>query len=84
MLYETLTDIGYSVVRPDGAFYMFPKAPIDDEVVFVNALRERRVLVVPGRGFGTPGYFRLAYCVEDATLEGSLDGFRAAFEQFAA
>ena len=84
MLYEALTDIGYSVVRPDGAFYMFPKAPIDDEVVFVNALRERRVLVVPGRGFGTPGYFRLAYCVEDATLEGSLDGFRAAFEQFAA
>ena len=84
MLYEALTGIGYSVVRPDGAFYMFPKAPIDDEMVFVNALRERRVLVVPGRGFGTPGYFRLAYCFEDAVLEGSLDGFRAAYEQFAA
>ena len=82
MLYEALTGIGYEVVRPDGAFYMFPKAPIDDDVAFVDALRERRVLVVPGRGFGTPGHFRLAYCLEDTVLEGALPGLRAAFQQF--
>ena len=84
LLHGALTDIGYSVVRPQGAFYMFPRAPTEDDVAFVDALRERRVLVVPGRGFGTPGHFRIAYCVEDATLTGALEGFRAAFEQFAA
>ncbi len=84
LLHGTLTDIGYSVVRPQGAFYMVPRAPTEDDVAFVDALRERRVLVVPGRGFGAPGHFRIAYCVEDATLKGALEGFRAAFEQFAA
>ena len=84
LLYGGLTEIGYSVVRPQGAFYMFPESPTDDDVAFVDALREHRVLVVPGRGFGAPGHFRIAYCVEDATLEGSLEGFSAAFRQFAA
>ena len=79
-LYDNLTDIGYQVVKPQGAFYMFPKSPIDDEVVFTGELRKHRVLVVPGRGFGAPGHFRISYCVSDATLEGSLAGFRAAFE----
>ncbi len=80
-LYNGLTEIGYSVVRPQGAFYMFPKAPIEDDAAFVDALRRHRVLVVPGRGFGTPGYFRVAYSVDDRTLERSLDGFRAAWEE---
>jgi aspartate aminotransferase len=79
-LYDSLTDIGYQVVKPQGAFYMFPKSPIDDEVVFTGELRKHRVLVVPGRGFGAPGYFRISYCVSDATLEGSLSGFRTAFQ----
>ena len=79
-MYEALTDIGYKVVKPQGAFYMFPKAPIDDDVKFTDMLRENRVLVVPGTGFGGPGHFRISYCVSDATLEGSLPGFRAAFE----
>ena len=82
-LYGGLTDIGYSVVRPQGAFYMFPKAPIEDEVAFVDELRRHRVLVVPGRGFGVPGHFRVAYSVDNATLERSLDGFRAAWETVA-
>ena len=51
-LYKGLTDMEYSVVKPQGAFYMFPKAPIADDLKFVNALREYNVLVVPGRGFG--------------------------------
>jgi aspartate aminotransferase len=81
-LLQHLTEIGYSVVKPQGAFYMFPASPTDDDVAFVAELREHRVLVVPGRGFGVPGHFRIAYCVSDATLEGSLEGFRAAFARF--
>ena len=82
-LYGELTAIGYSVVRPQGAFYMFPRSPIEDDIEFVAELRERRVLVVPGRGFGAPGHFRISYCVSDRTLEGAVPGFRAAFEKCA-
>ncbi len=81
-LYEALMDIGYSVVRPEGAFYMFPRSPTEDDVAFTEELRENLVLVVPGRGFGLSGHFRIAYCVDDRTLEGSLAGFRAAFQRF--
>ena len=79
-LYEGLTDIGYTLTRPQGAFYMFPRSPIEDDVEFTAALQEHNVLVVPGTGFGLPGYFRISYCVDDRTLEGSLSGFRKAFE----
>ena len=82
-LYSDLTAIGFEIVKPQGAFYMFPRAPIDDDVAFVEELRGHGVLVVPGRGFGVPGHFRIAYCVEDSTLEGSLAGFRAAFQRYA-
>ena len=81
LLYAGLRNIGYSVVKPQGAFYMFPRSPVEDDIAFVDELRKRRVLVVPGRGFGVPGHFRIAYAVHDRTLEGSLDGFRAAFEE---
>ena len=53
-----------------------------DDTAFVAELQERLVLVVPGQGFGMPGYFRLSYCVDDKTLEGSLEGFRAAIEKY--
>lgn len=79
-LYSELTSLGYEIVKPQGAFYMFPKAPIADEVTFTDELRKHRVLVVPGRGFGAPGHFRVSYCVSDATLKGSLPGFQAAFQ----
>ena len=82
-LYGSLTEIGYSVVRPQGAFYMFPKAPMSDDVAFADELRRHRVLVVPGRGFGVPGHFRVAYSVDNPTLERSLDGFKAAWEAVA-
>ena len=81
-LYDNLKDIGYSVVKPQGAFYMFPKSPIEDDVAFINELRPWNVLVVPGRGFGAPGYFRVSYCVDDKTLKGSLDGFKKVAEKF--
>ena len=77
-LYGHLTEMGYSVIKPQGAFYMFPKSPLEDDVAFVKELQQWNVLTVPGRGFGSPGYFRISYCVQDATLEGSLDGFRKA------
>jgi len=77
-----LVEMGYSVVKPQGAFYMFPKSPLEDEVAFVEELRQWNVLTVPGRGFGSPGYFRVSYCVKDATLEGSLAGFKKAARKF--
>ncbi len=78
-LYGELTRIGYSVVKPQGAFYLFPKSPIEDEVAFVQKLAEKKVLVVPGRGFGSPGYFRISYCVPDKVLKGSIRGFEDAY-----
>ncbi|MCH8816887.1 MAG: pyridoxal phosphate-dependent aminotransferase [Chloroflexi bacterium] len=80
-IYEAMTEIGYDVVKPGGAFYLFPKSPLEDDVAFVRMLQERMVLVVPGSGFGGPGYFRLTFCVEDRVLEGSLDGFRSALAE---
>ena len=79
-LYERLTTMGYETVRPQGAFYMFPRSPIEDDAAFVEELKKHLVLVVPGRGFGLAGHFRISYCVDDRTLEGSMDGFRAAIE----
>ena len=77
-LYRELTGMGYSVFKPQGAFYLFPRSPIEDDVAFVDALQEWNVLTVPGRGFGSPGYFRISYCVEDSVLEGALEGFAQA------
>ena len=81
-LYQNLTGMGYSVVKPQGAFYMFPKSPLEDDIAFVRELQQLKVLTVPGSGFGTPGYFRIAYCIEDSVLEGSLDGLRKAAQKF--
>ncbi len=81
-LYSHLTELGYSVTKPQGAFYLFPKSPIDDDVAFVDALQQWNVLTVPGRGFGTPGYFRISYCVEDQVLEGAIGGFARAAQKY--
>ena len=81
-LYDRLTGMGYQIVKPQGAFYLFPRSPLEDDEAFVAALQEYNVLVVPGKGFGTPGYFRISYCLEDRVLEGSLDGFARAAEQY--
>jgi len=61
---------------------MFPKSPLEDDVAFVRELQQLKVLTVPGRGFGAPGYFRIAYCVDDRTLEGSVAGFKKAAQKF--
>lgn len=75
-LYTSLASMGYSMIKPQGAFYLFPRSPLDDEIEFIRELQEFKILAVPGRGFGMPGYFRVSYCIDDHTLEGSLEGFR--------
>lgn len=75
-LCAALSEMGYTFIKPEGAFYLFPKTPGDD-VAFVAALQEERILAVPGSGFGKAGFFRIAYCVDDRVIEKSLDGFQA-------
>jgi len=79
---ENLLKMGYSLIIPQGAFYVFPKSPLPDDFAFVRELQQERVLVVPGSGFGTPGYFRLCFSVEDWELEGSLVGFRKMADRY--
>ncbi len=80
MFCKVLTDAGIEFMPPKGAFYVFPKSPLEDDVEFVNILQEQKILAVPGRGFGAPGYFRLAFCVEDDVIERSADAFKKAME----
>lgn len=82
LLCNGLSGFGYRFVRPAGAFYLFPRSPIEDEIEFVRALQEERILAVPGRGFGAPGYFRLSYCVEDRVITDALPGFERTFNKF--
>jgi aspartate aminotransferase len=79
-LYKELTSMGYELVKPEGAFYAFPKSPIPDDVAFVNELLKWKVLVTPGTGFGSPGYFRISFCLEDWVLEGAMEGFQEAIK----
>lgn len=74
LLCTMLADLGYTFIKPEGAFYLFPKTPIDD-VAFVQELLAERILCVPGSGFGSPGYFRMAYCVDDRVIKGAAQGF---------
>nr|WP_321464563.1 pyridoxal phosphate-dependent aminotransferase [uncultured Desulfobulbus sp.] len=74
---KVLDEAGMSYVRPKGAFYLFPQTPIDD-VEFCKLLAEQKILAVPGRGFGLPGYIRLAFCVDEKVIAGSVEGFKKA------
>jgi aspartate aminotransferase len=75
-MYEGLRDAGYEVVKPQGAFYIFPRSPVADELRVVDALFDRGVLVVPGRGFGMEGYFRISFCVEQFVLDRAMPALR--------
>jgi len=81
LLCDGLQSCGYEFTVPKGTFYLLPKAPGGDELAFIQALQRERILAVPGKGFGLPGYFRLAFCVDDSTIEGALPGFTRAIEQ---
>ena len=76
-LMEGLTAMGYEMAKPDGAFYLFIKAPGGDAVAFSNKAKEKDLLVVPGDGFGCPGYFRICYCVSYDQIVKSLPVFKA-------
>lgn len=82
LLCNGLWEAGFEFERPDGAFYLFPRTPIADDVAFVRALQERNILVVPGSGFGGPGHVRISYCVDDATIVNSMEGFAAVMRQY--
>lgn len=81
LLCDGLAAAGYSVSRPEGAFYLFPKTPVADDVAFVRLLQTKRILVVPGVGFGRPGHMRIAYCVADRTITDALEGFGEALRE---
>ena len=74
-LLDSLTEDGFTVVRPDGAFYLWMQSPEADEKAFCAKAKEKRILVVPGSSFGCAGYVRLAYCVAYETILGALPGF---------
>jgi aspartate aminotransferase len=82
LLYNGLTSFGYECSKPGGAFYLFPRTPIEDDVAFVAALQEENILTVPGSGFYGPGHMRIAYCVEDRTIEKALPGFERVIRKF--
>ena len=76
LLYSSLTEYGFSCVKPEGAFYLFVKSPVADEKEFINKAKEYNILMVPGSSFACPGYVRIAYCVAYETIERSLDSFK--------
>jgi aspartate aminotransferase len=82
ILCEGLAGFGYEFIKPAGTFYLFPRSPIPDDVEFSNALKDERVLVVPGSGFDGPGHFRIAFCVDDEVIKNSMPGFQKAIEKY--
>jgi len=81
LLCAGLAAAGYKFEKPQGAFYLFPRSPIPDDAAFVQVLLKKNILVVPGSAFGSPGYFRIAYCVDDATIINSIAGFAEAIKE---
>jgi aspartate aminotransferase len=82
LLCNGLGQCGYDFVKPPGAFYLFPKTPVSDDVAFVKELQKELILVVPGSGFGGPGHFRIAYCVDDRTITNAMPGFERVMKKF--
>ena len=75
-LYNGLKELGFECVRPEGAFYLFVKSPVEDEKAFCAAAKKYNILIVPGSSFGCPGYVRIAYCVAYETIVNSLPKFK--------
>lgn len=80
-LYDYLTGLGFEMVKPGGGFYLFPKSPIADEMEFIRIAQKHLILLVPGSGFGAPGYFRIAYCVDDEMIERSFVAWQKLAEE---
>ena len=84
LMCKVLTDAGIEFNEPKGAFYVFPKSPIADDVQFVALLQEEKILAVPGVGFGSPGYIRIAFCVPDEVIKNSAESFKRVMAKVAA
>lgn len=82
LLCDGLAAAGYDFAKPPGAFYLFARTPVDDDVAFVRELQQERILTVPGSGFGGPGHIRIAYCVEDRTIVNALPGFARVMQKY--
>ncbi|MDO4965528.1 MAG: pyridoxal phosphate-dependent aminotransferase [Lachnospiraceae bacterium] len=80
-LYEGLLEIGYEAQKPEGAFYLFLKTPVEDDVKFSEMAKKYNILVVPGTAFGCKGYVRIAYCVAYETIVNSLPKFKELMEE---
>ena len=81
MFYDALKGFGYALLRPQGAYYLFPKTPVND-VAFVQELAKEGVLVNPGSSFGRSGYMRIAFCMKRETIKKSLPGFKKVMDLF--
>ena len=82
ILYNHLVQVGFNCVKPDGAFYLFPQCPIEDDIAFIQEAQKLNLLLVPGSGFGKPGYFRIAFCFETYMIERSLPLFTKLAQQY--
>ena len=82
ILYDGLTQMGYTCIHPDGAFYLFMKAPEEDDAHFCEVAKEERILMAPGTAFYGPGWVRISYCVPAAVAERSLPGFKHLLERY--
>ena len=80
-LYEALTAMGYKMAKPDGAFYLFIQAPGGNAAAFSEKAKQKDLLLVPGDGFGCPGYFRICYCVSYEMIQRSLPVFAALIQE---
>jgi aspartate aminotransferase len=81
LICRVLHDAGFTFTKPKGAFYVFPKTPLADDVKFVALLQEEKILAVPGVGFGSPGHMRLAFCIPDDLIGRSAEGFKRAVDK---
>lgn len=81
-LYNGLTECGFKCTKPQGAFYLWVKSPVEDEKQFCEAAKKYNILLVPGSSFACPGYVRLAYCVSYETIINSMDGFKKLAEEY--
>lgn len=82
ILYNALTEYGYTAAKPDGAFYLFVKSPEEDANAFCEKAKSEEILIVPGDDFGYKGYVRISYCVDKETIEKSLPGFERLIKQY--
>jgi len=82
LLYNGLTELGFECRKPEGAFYLFVRSPVENELEFVKTAQKYNILVVPGRGFGRPGFFRMSFCIDIETIRRSLPAFRELAKEY--